>query len=352
MKQGGFDAVIGNPPYIRIQTMKEWAPVEVELYKQHYASASKGNYDIYVVFVERGLRLLNKRGRLGFILPHKFFNAQYGGPLRSVLAEGKHLAEVVHFGDQQIFAGATNYTCLLFLEKGGAKECHFTRVNDLIAWRAIGEAVDGSISASKITGMEWNFAVGRSAVLFNKLSNWPMKLGEVADRIFQGLVTGADQVFILSDHGKGKYFSEATQHLYPIEPALMHPLCKGSVNIRRYHVSELSKSILFPYKYVQGKAELLSPKELAEKSPHAWEYLQHNRFILESRERGKWKHNKWYAFGRSQNLSEMEQKKILTPSVSFLLIRGLDNRLVSGGEYFRGLELSEHVWDDVYTEGG
>ena len=62
MKQGGFDAVIGNPPYIRIQTMKEWAPVEVELYKKYYTSASKGNYDIYVVFVERGLGLLKHMG--------------------------------------------------------------------------------------------------------------------------------------------------------------------------------------------------------------------------------------------------------------------------------------------------
>ena len=72
----GFDAVIGNPPYIRIQTMKEWAPLEVEYYKKRYQAASKGNYDIYVVFVEKGLSLLNKQGRLGFILPHKFFNAQ------------------------------------------------------------------------------------------------------------------------------------------------------------------------------------------------------------------------------------------------------------------------------------
>src|SRR5665647_2887843 len=68
-KTGGFDAVIGNPPYIRIQTMKEWAPLEVEHYKERYLSAGKGNYDIYVVFVERGLQLLNKKGRLGFILP-------------------------------------------------------------------------------------------------------------------------------------------------------------------------------------------------------------------------------------------------------------------------------------------
>jgi hypothetical protein len=96
----------------------------------------------------------------------------------------------------------------------------------------------------------------------------------------------------------------------------MHPLCKGSLNIRRYHVSELTKSILFPYKYVQGKVQLLTPKELAESYPYAWDYLQINRTSLESRERGKWKHNRWYAFGRSQNLSEMEQKKILTPSIA------------------------------------
>ena len=59
---GGFDVIIGNPPYIRIQALKEWAPHEVEFYKQRYNSASKGNYDIYVVFVEKGLKLLNTMG--------------------------------------------------------------------------------------------------------------------------------------------------------------------------------------------------------------------------------------------------------------------------------------------------
>jgi type I restriction-modification system DNA methylase subunit len=316
MKRGGFDAVIGNPPYIRIQTMKEWAPLEVDIYKKRYTSASKGNYDIYVVFVERGLSLLNKSGRLGFILPHKFFNAQYGESIRTLLSKGKHLAEVIHFGDQQVFAGATNYTCLLFLDKTGSKQCHFVKVDDLTSWRINGESTEGKIPASKITSSEWNFTVGKGAELVEKLSKMPVKLGDIADRIFQGLVTGADPVFILSDHSKGKYSSEATEQLHRIESDLMHPLCKGSLNIRRYHVSELTKSVLFPYKYVQGKAELLTSKELAELYPHAWDYLQINRTALESRERGKWKHNRWYAFGRSQNLSEMEQKKILTPSIA------------------------------------
>jgi hypothetical protein len=316
MKRGGFDAVIGNPPYIRIQTMKEWAPVEVETYKKYYNSASKGNYDIYVVFVERGLNLLNKSGRLGFILPHKFFNAQYGESLRALLAKGRHLADVVHFGDQQVFSGATNYTCLLFLDKSGSKQCHFVKVDDLTTWRINGESAEGKIPATKITSSEWNFTVGKDAELFEKLSRMPVKLQDVTGRIFQGLVTGADPVFVLRDDVKGKYFSEATGQIHRIEADLMHPLCKGSVNIRRYHISVLTKSILFPYKYVQGKAELLTSKELAESYSHAWEYLQVNRTALESRESGKWKHNRWYAFGRSQNLSEMEQKKILTPSIA------------------------------------
>ncbi|HWQ82939.1 MAG TPA: Eco57I restriction-modification methylase domain-containing protein, partial [Anaerolineales bacterium] len=110
MSSGGFDVVIGNPPYIRIQALKEWAPKEVEFYKQRYQAASKGNYDIYVVFVEKALSLLNNYGQMGYILPHKFFNAKYGEPLRALIAGGRHLSKVVHFGDQQVFHNATTYT--------------------------------------------------------------------------------------------------------------------------------------------------------------------------------------------------------------------------------------------------
>jgi hypothetical protein len=67
---------------------------------------------------------------------------------------------------------------------------------------------------------------------------------------------------------------------------------------------------------VNGTAELLSVQELGTQFPNAWAYLKENRQKLEAREGGKWKHNKWYAFGRSQNLSEMEQEKILTPSIA------------------------------------
>ena len=170
--------------------MKEWAPLEVEYYKRAYAAAGKGNYDIYVVFVERALRLLNPRGRLGFILPHKFFNAQYGEPLRKLLAGGRHLAEVVHFGDQQVFHAATTYTCLLFLDRAGRDAFRFERVADLAAWREAREVdpkgladlagLAAPIPADRATAAEWNFTVGAGAALFEKLRAMPVKLGDVA----------------------------------------------------------------------------------------------------------------------------------------------------------------------------
>jgi len=316
MSRGGFDCVIGNPPYVRIQTMREWAPDEVEFYKRHYVAASKGNYDIYVVFVERALQLLNVKGQMGYILPHKFFQAKYGQPLRELIAGGKHLDKIVHFGDQQVFAGATTYTCLLFLDKDGNKRFRYVKAHDLNAWRIIGESVEGEVDSEKVTGKEWNFVVGSGAALFERLSEMPVKLGDVAARIFQGLVTGADPVFIMENVSETECKSAATGKIYHIEAELMHSLCKGSVNLRRYHISEITKSILFPYKLVNGKAELLSVQELGTQFPNAWAYLKENRQKLEAREGGKWKHDKWYAFGRSQNLSEMEQEKILTPSIA------------------------------------
>src|SRR5207253_1838705 len=129
---------------------------------QKYKSAGQGNYDIYVVFVERALGLLNTNGRVGLILPHKFFNAQYGRGLRSIIATQGHLSHIVHFGDQQVF-GATTYTCLLFLNSQRQKEFTFESVRDLAAWRSRGISSKATISLNEILGAEWNFSARDNA---------------------------------------------------------------------------------------------------------------------------------------------------------------------------------------------
>src|SRR5207244_6428430 len=72
--RSGFDAIIGNPPYVRAQVLRTWAPEECDFYKRHYRSAT-GSFDIYVLFLERCFALLSEGGVLGFILPHNFWHA-------------------------------------------------------------------------------------------------------------------------------------------------------------------------------------------------------------------------------------------------------------------------------------
>jgi hypothetical protein len=327
MNGGGFDCVIGNPPYIRIQTMKEWAPLEVEIYKGLFEAGKTGNYDIYVIFIEQGLMLLNSPGQLGFICPHKFFNSQYGEPVRAIIAGGKHLSHVVHFGDQQIFEGATTYTCLLFLSKLRSAECRILKVKDLTAWRSSGAGTEGAIEAKQVTESEWNFVLGKDASLFERLAKMPVKLGDVTSRIFQGPITSADTVYLFKDfklNRKGTTTVVSAELGKPvlIESAILKQVIRSG-SIGRYTAAPTAL-VLFPYEVEDCEAKLFSPKDMKEHFPLAWKYLNRNRDLLTGREGGKFNDPQWYRFGRTQNLGMWEQPKLMIPYMITELAAYLD----------------------------
>jgi predicted type IV restriction endonuclease len=333
---GGFDVVIGNPPYIRIQALKEWAPREVEFYKQRYTSASKGNYDIYVVFVERCLGLLNKNGRLGFILPHKFFNAQYGQPLREQLASGRYLAKIVHFGDQQVFSNATTYTCLMFLDKAGCEQFEIEKVDDLRAWRLSDKGIQGSIPAANVSAAEWNFSVGKGAGLYEKLRRMPVKLEDVTSRIFQGIKTSADKIYIVEElereSGRVKVFSREREAEFWLEPVLLHLLIKGG-DSRRYNLTRTKRLIIFPYRKEDEKTELIPESIFKSQYPLTWGYLTENKNYLVNREDGKMNTRGWYGYGRVQALDVMHLPKLFTPDIAARSSFSLDE---TGEAFFTG----------------
>jgi Eco57I restriction-modification methylase/TaqI-like C-terminal specificity domain/Type I restriction enzyme R protein N terminus (HSDR_N) len=293
---GGFDVVVGNPPYIRIQIMKETQPEEVDFYGHAYQAARQGNYDIYVVFVERCLGLLNKNGKLGFILPNKFFNAQYGLPLREVLSGGRHLDQIVHFGDQQIFASATTYTCLLFLSSAGRPSCDITKVADVDEWRRSGLGECAKLPAASFGSAEWNIQVGDKATLRARMLGAGKPLGEVAD-LFVGLQTSADRIFVLPDKKE-------------VEARVLRPfLTTGGLG--PYHPAQANAWLLFPYEIENGRATLIPSERMKREFPKAWAYLRSHEEMLRERDHGKWNHDQWYAFGRSQNLTEMDRDKLV-----------------------------------------
>jgi hypothetical protein len=342
-KNVGFDSVIGNPPYIRIQHMKEFAPNTLDYYKANYRAASKGNYDIYAVFVEQGLRLLNRGGLLGYILPHKFFNAKYGEPLRGLVAEGKHLHKIVHFGHQQVFANASTYTCLLFLENAGGKDFEFIKVEDLVSWRLTGEGADSAVlDQSSIDSHVWNFVVGEGTQLYHRLTSMPVKLGDIATRIFQGVVTSADPVFFLdldsesaTNHHLVRVRSKETGKTYELERDVVHPLLKKSKDLRRYRAKS-SKWVLIPYEIheaeASGRTVLIPQQTFKVKFPRAWDYLCENYERLRSRENGKMRHDGWYGYVYPKNIPVFPKPKLVVQVLSKHARFALDDQ----GLFFTG----------------
>jgi type I restriction-modification system DNA methylase subunit len=311
----GFDAIVGNPPYIRIQTMKEWTPIQVEYFKTHYSAAGKGNYDIYVVFVERALSLLNRAGKLGYILPHKFFNAQYGEPLRSLIEKGKHLNKIVHFGEQQIFGGATTYTCLLFLSKTGKDEFTFIKPNNLVDWQTNRKATETVMKVEALESNEWNFAIGLDSQLFDKLKKVKTKLGDIA-HIFVGTQTSADDIFVLDNcvltQRTVTGFSNSLGKKVKIELKATKPFLRGK-EIRRYEPLVSNARLICPYEIKADDFRLFSEKELMNNFPMAYDYLKTNKAALMMREKGRFKGQNWYAFGYPKSMTLFDKHKIVVP---------------------------------------
>jgi type I restriction-modification system DNA methylase subunit len=330
--RNGFDLLIGNPPYVRIQTLKKTAPELVNYYKQRYKrSAGKGNYDLYVVFVERSLELLHQNGQLAFILPHSFFNAEYGEPLRTLLAEEKHVRHIVYFGQHQIFPKATNYVCLLFLAKSGMPSFDFQRVDSFEAWLDTHEGTRGTLPAGQLSSGEWNIVVGQDAGLFERLLKFPTKLGTIAD-MFVGLQTSADTVFLFKDTKKSKkettrVFSKELDREVEIESALLKPVVRSG-DIGRFW-AKANALLLFPYKLVGGKNILISEKELREKYTKTWRYLSDNKGLLEGREHGKFAGPGWFQL-YPKNLDVWEQPKVMLPYMVTQLSAWFDE----GASYF------------------
>ncbi len=329
----GFDAIIGNPPYIRIQTMKEWAPKEVEYFSSKYKTAESGNYDIYVVFVEKAMQLLDYNGLFGFILPNKFFQAEYGKNLRQLISSNKYLREIVNFGDQQVFEKVTTYTNLLFLSKSEKKTFKYAEIkkieNPASQLSLVSKNTEyrnsllsvTTLSLSDICEQPWQFSFGDESKLLNKMSLIKPVLSDVCNKIFQGIITGADKVFVLElkdeiEKEIVELYSKALERNVKIESALLRPLLKGSLDIRRYRIVGPKRYVIFPYSVNGTTAKLIPFHELEKRFPKCASYLLLNKKILEEREHGKWKCPAWYAYSRNQNLVQCSEKKIMTPSIA------------------------------------
>ena len=356
-QEGSFDVVIGNPPYIRIQTLEDNS---VDFFNSHYKSATK-NYDIYALFVEKGFSLLKEGGMLGFILPSKFFNADYGEGLRKVIAENKALYKIVNFKDFQVFDGATTYTCLLFLKKEKNKQFEYFELADRenlpVSRTLISFKFKKSKQEQPKEAEPWNFVSNESKGLMGRLDGVKLRLGNICSELFVGLQTSADPIYIIQILEEEKNFYEIvcrkTNKRYKIEKEIIKPILMGK-DIHRWIILWRKLGLIFPYEIKDSKAVLIEESVFKEKFPKAWEYFLDNKKFLDMRENGKWKHKKnWHAFVYEKNLSSFSQLKILTQVLasknSFTFDEKGDYYFVGGGNAGGyGITLKDEYSKDYY----
>jgi hypothetical protein len=306
MKAGGFDCIIGNPPYIRIQTMKEWAPLEVEIYKNLFQAGRTGNYDIYVVFVEHGLQLLTQRGQLGFILPSKFFATDYGAALRGIISQARSLRRVVDFGQAQVFEGASNYTCLLFLSREPVLAGTYARI-DSPRILSTGDVEGTSFESNSITSAPWLFSGKQEDSVSEKISLVSVPLGQLPARIARGSSSGNDDVFMLSRQGRG-LFTRNGQRVDVENDILRTPVYASDFGRYRFapHSGEL---IIFPYDVTELGYEVKLEAAMKRDFPKAFGYLHAQKKELERRKQ----FGTWYGFSAPRNLEVHDEAHFFVP---------------------------------------
>jgi adenine-specific DNA-methyltransferase len=332
----GFDIVIGNPPYMRVQGLQQTQPEFVPLYRDRFQSA-KGSFDIYALFVERGVELLGKNGQLAYIVPHKFFQASFGSALRKLLTDRQALREIVRFGAEQVFEEATTYTCLLFLTAWRQDEFDLLEVRSLakgedVLLAARQRALHPDYAFGKLAapaGVDWDFALGEANSVLKRLQQHPQSLGDITRKIFQGIATSADKIFVLNlAEEKGdilRCYSKQLDAEIDIERGLTRPFLMGK-DVHRYQPVRPRNVVIFPYWIRDGRAHLMKAEEIRKQFPQGWKYLVQNRDDLGSRERGRMHGEQFYAYIYPKNLIEFDAVKLMTPEIALGCQMALDEQ--------------------------
>jgi type I restriction-modification system DNA methylase subunit len=332
---GGFDAIVGNPPYVRIQKLVKYSPEEIKYY-QHalsgFSVARKDTIDKYYVFIQRAISLLNERGLLGYIIPNKFFITKGGKALRQFIADSCYLAKLIHFGVAQAFPDRSTYTAILILQKEYREQFQFKRIGkitpDLLAAGGYVAYRQADLGADP-----WVFLSEETEAVFRKLNSKRTRpLGALAE-ISVGLQTSADQIYIFTPEAEtpDTFIFRANGEKKEVEKGICLP-CIYDLSFRLFDTISPNARLIFPYWLRQGKAEAFSERFFQENYPLCWAYLNEHKAALTKRSiNGKGSH--WYQFGRSQSLTRFHHA---TKLIWHVLSTGPTYALDQSGSQFTG----------------
>lgn len=316
----GFNAIVGNPPYVRIQNFVKYSPEEIEYYRSSfspYTYSKKDLFDKYYIFIERAIDLLCEGGRVGYIVPHKFFIVKGGKKLRSYITNSTSLDRIIHFGVTQLFPNRSTYTAIVVLVKEEKENLDFSRIDNLSSIDIFETTPIIEYNNSGFGSAPWVFVSETADKLFHRIiSSGTVALKSVAE-IPVGLQTSADPIFIFTptkEDATHYYFSKNNKD-YKVEKGICKPSLYD-VSFNGFDTVTANGQMIFPYKIAGDNATVISEADFQKDYPDCWDYLNLFKAKLEKRSING-NEPKWYQYGRSQSLAKFHNTdKIVFPVLS------------------------------------
>jgi len=276
IKAGGFDVILGNPPYVRQERLTDIKPYLEEHYKTYHGVA-----DLYTYFFELGINLLKKGGHLGYISSSTFFRTNSGAPLRDFLKLKSNLISIIDFNDYQVFEGVTTYPAILILEKPvkarkQAPKSNFSFLNITAKKQPQHTALIqqmqmdfGVMKQASLKADAWQLEDERLAKLRDKITKGRKTLKEVYGSPLYGIKTGFNEAFVINQ--------QQYELLKQDDPKgeILKPFLEGK-DLKRWRAESRGLYLIFTRRgvdidaYPLIKAHLDQFKERLEPKPKDW----------------------------------------------------------------------------------
>lgn len=310
---GGFDAVIGNPPYVSSSKIDEGSKILLE----NWSVSKTGKPDLYIPFFQIGIENLRDGGVLGYITVNNFYRSLNGRGIRNYLSERNHSITIIDFGSEQVFRGRSTYTCLCFITKDECGNIRYTKseskdINQLEETNFIG------LQYNNLSNQDgWILQNQEITDILNIIENTGIKLGKCFD-IRNGFATLKNDVFLFTPTSEDEqfYYFVKDKVNFSIEKAICRDAIKPNTLKTEGEIISKTEKLIFPYSLNENRTvTLIRENEMVTDFPLAYSYLTKYKSVLSNRDKGTREYDEWYAFGRNQAIGIMGLK-LLFPYIS------------------------------------
>jgi tRNA1(Val) A37 N6-methylase TrmN6 len=305
----GFDIVIGNPPYVRQEQIKEFKPI---LQKQF--DCYTGVADLFVYFFERGYQLLNTGGVLSYICSNKYFRSGYGEKLRDFLGKNTTIQQLIDFGDTDVFTAIAYPSIILFSKEKASKDAKlkalsWQQTEALNQFPSVFDAQNFLMPQSALKADGWRLENTQVLDLLAKLRNAGKPLGEyVNGKFYYGIKTGFNEAFVIDRATRDKLIAEHSSSAEIIKPFL-----RGR-DVKRWRMEYQDLYLIFTKKGIDIK-----------KYPAIENYLSQYKNRLEIRAGD----SKWFELQASPaEVNRFERRKIVYPDIASSCEFAFDNNSI------------------------